>query len=42
MFFLAGGGGGGFWKVKFVLVMKVIINKVFFLKKIQRGWFPRF
>ena len=39
MFFL---GGGEVWKIKSVFVIKVVINKVFFLKKIQRGWFPRF
>ena len=39
MFFL-GGRGLGFCKMKFVLVMKVIINKVFFLKKFRGNGFP--
>lgn len=32
----------GFWNIKFVLVIKVAISKVFFLNKIQREWVPRF
>ena len=30
----------GFWKIKFVLVIKVVINKVFFLKKFRGNGFP--
>ena len=37
-----GGGGVGFWKIKFVFVIKVVINKGIFFKKNQREWFPRF
>ena len=40
MFFLGVGGGVGFWKIKFVFVIKVVINKVFFLKKIRGNGFP--
>lgn len=33
----------GFWNIKLVLVIKVVISKVFFfLNKIQREWVPRF
>ena len=38
MFFL--GGGGGVWKIKFVFVIKVVINKVFFSKKFRGIGFP--
>ena len=31
---------GRFWKIKFVLVIKVVINKVFFLKKFRGNGFP--
>ena len=30
----------GFWKIKFVFVVKVVINKEFFLKKIRGDGFP--
>ena len=30
----------GFCKIKFVLVIKVVINKVFFLKKFRGNGFP--
>ena len=39
MFFL-GGWGGGVWKIKFVFVIKVVINKVFFSKKFRGIGFP--
>ena len=30
----------GFWKIKFLLVIKVVINKIFFLKKFRGNGFP--